>query len=141
MFLIDWALFILNLQREILYSANYIYVMAITNQAPHLDDVTFQQLATLLQTLPSSTSLREINQAVANVSSTVYITAGVHYNQFDPVGPYHFNIRIGNGGYTRHVYVTPTLITVPNHGINVSNTGSVTLSCPAYWVYQFLTVT
>lgn len=123
--------------------------MSIVNHAPHLSDYEFSQIEYFLRELPQT--IRRPTGLVSQIVNllirpqqnpeTIYVIRGAHSTPLDPYGPYHFNIRIGENGLTHHVYINPVLYNVNNHGINISESGTVNFTCPVYWAYELSLIT
>lgn len=68
----------------------------------------------------------------------ITITNGVHYHQYDHLGPYHFNIQIGTNQTQHHVYVEPVPIEDP---VFLNPDQSVQLRSTVQYRWQLITVT
>ena len=73
-------------------------------------------------------------------SDQLLIVRGVHYNQWDRTGLYHFNVQIKDRGMVSptvyHIYVEPTAVTNPQP-IVVDEQGSVTLDYYQRMIYSY----
>lgn len=92
--------------------------MGVLNLNSKLKMPQFKILEQILLTLPQINDLYIYISSIAlsgNRDDNIHIVRGVHYNEYDRNGEFHFNIKINDGGIISrneyHVYVQP--ITVP----------------------------
>lgn len=122
--------------------------MGIINQA-NIQDDQFQLIIPVLEFMPNTDdTLGNLVRNIANslvANNDIIVTKGVHFQEIDRLGHYHFNIQIKNRGRLdptiHHVYVNPVLINEPGGGYYRSDTGTIILSCPIYWEYEFVAIT
>lgn len=108
--------------------------MGVINDA-HIPEHQFRLLVGLLTQLPSQSQNYNLVKNIARsteINNDILVIKGVHYQQFDSNGQFHFNIRIRNRGRydpsEHHVYVEPELVSVGPDKINIDPNGSVTLA-------------
>lgn len=120
--------------------------MGIVNDANISDDQYYEIERALLQIMrhrdrPVWNLIHNISRS-AEQNNDILIVNGVHFDAHDHLGPYHFNVKIRNRGHLEptiyHVYVQPVLLETPNAGIEVSEDGTVNVSCATYWSYDFV---
>lgn len=92
--------------------------MGVLNLNSKLKSPQFKILEQILITLPQINDLYIYISSIAlssNRDDNIHIVRGVHYNDHDLNGEFHFNIKINDNGHITpfeyHVYVQP--ITVP----------------------------
>jgi hypothetical protein len=123
--------------------------MSIVKRDRRIDSYQLQLITDVIHQIANSQMrpnyIADVLRARSKGSNVITITNGVHYNQYDSSGHYHFDLQITHPNVNPlqifHVYVIPN-INCNEQPIRVTDdTSAVLTQVPCYWQWTFVAMT